>query len=304
MLLQKIINLNGFSSHIYSISSKLLENQSLLNIISLFFKDLIPNRKYFILLRLKFKETQSIVTLHKGLIIHKDQKDKYFEYCKDILSIKSNDYIDSYFDEIIFDYFIIDSDKEKYYIDKWSEIKSERIVKLEKFTNSTISLFLPLNRDYLTWGEIIVLHLNLYSNGDLLYKINIINSNLSKIIVYKGKNIIFIFNDVSYNNNIFIRSYNNQKYYINFLESKIVLSTKQLKTKYLSKLNHSNHKNLRIITIDIETLNKDGVLTPYLYSMYDGVKAYSFFSESPEPLFNQLLKRKYRGYTVYALKSF
>ena len=34
--------------------------------------------------------------------------------------------------------------------------------------------------------------------------------------------------------------------------------------------------------------------------MYDGYKSYSFFSESPELLFKQLLRRKYRGYTVYA----
>nr|YP_010561573.1 hypothetical protein OSR58_mgp17 [Ganoderma flexipes]UYX56944.1 hypothetical protein [Ganoderma flexipes] len=34
--------------------------------------------------------------------------------------------------------------------------------------------------------------------------------------------------------------------------------------------------------------------------MYDGKKIYSFFTESPEPFFNAILKRKYRGYTIYA----
>nr|YP_010977163.1 hypothetical protein UYH45_mgp02 [Daedalea dickinsii]WNZ34368.1 hypothetical protein [Daedalea dickinsii] len=33
--------------------------------------------------------------------------------------------------------------------------------------------------------------------------------------------------------------------------------------------------------------------------MYDGHKSYSWFTDSPEPLFNQLLKRKYKGYHVY-----
>ena len=34
--------------------------------------------------------------------------------------------------------------------------------------------------------------------------------------------------------------------------------------------------------------------------MYDGRKAYIFFTNNPDQLSNQLLKRKYRGYSVYA----
>ena len=34
--------------------------------------------------------------------------------------------------------------------------------------------------------------------------------------------------------------------------------------------------------------------------MYDGKKSYSFFTSDPKPLFDQLLKRKYKGYIAYA----
>jgi hypothetical protein len=34
--------------------------------------------------------------------------------------------------------------------------------------------------------------------------------------------------------------------------------------------------------------------------MYDGKNKYSWFSENPEELFNQLLQPKYYGYSVYA----
>ena len=34
--------------------------------------------------------------------------------------------------------------------------------------------------------------------------------------------------------------------------------------------------------------------------MYDGTNKYSFCGSSPEPLFDQLLQIKYRGYIVYA----
>ena len=59
-------------------------------------------------------------------------------------------------------------------------------------------------------------------------------------------------------------------------------------------------KKAKFITFDVETLNKNGILTPYLYCMYDGKTQYSFFESTPHLLFKQLLRRKYKGYTVYA----
>ena len=34
--------------------------------------------------------------------------------------------------------------------------------------------------------------------------------------------------------------------------------------------------------------------------MFDGEKTYNFFTEKPDLLFKQLLKSKYKGFTVYA----
>ena len=74
-----------------------------------------------------------------------------------ILSIKSNDYTETSFDSIIFDFFLIEKDKEKYYADKWSELKNEiPQVKFSKFSNGSITNKLPLNREYLTWGNVIL----------------------------------------------------------------------------------------------------------------------------------------------------
>uniref|UniRef100_UPI0030DF7CCB DNA polymerase n=1 Tax=Daedaleopsis nitida TaxID=1140402 RepID=UPI0030DF7CCB len=59
-----------------------------------------------------------------------------------------------------------------------------------------------------------------------------------------------------------------------------------------------------MITIDTETINKNGTLIPYLYCMYDGIKTFSFFGIDPieirKQLFKQLLRKKYNGYSVYA----
>lgn len=100
--------------------------------------------------------------------------------------------------------------------------------------------------------------------------------------------------------NIFIRTCLNHKYYINEKLGKIVLSTKELANKFIKPILNKKSILNKIITFDIETLNKNGKLIPFLYCMYDGKKSYSFFSSSPEQLFQELLKRKYRGYSVFA----
>lgn len=141
-----------------------------------------------------------------------------------------------------------------------------------------------------------------------LYKI-IKYNNYTLIEIFKDSNKIFTFNDSDFINsnlkNIFIRSYSNHKYYIDYNLGKILLTTRELKTKFLQPLLPIKKVNTnKIITIDTETINKNGVLVPYLYCMYDGSKSYSFFGNDPykirEDLFRHLLRRKYRGYSIYA----
>jgi hypothetical protein len=44
-----------------------------------------------------------------------------------------------------------------------------------------------------------------------------------------------------------------------------------------------NAKPVKFITFDIETILKDGVQHPYLYSMFDGKNTFSWFTSSPKP---------------------
>ena len=121
------------------------------------------------------------------------------------------------------------------------------------------------------------------------------------IDIYKNSQKIFSFTDSNFKGEVFLRSYRNYQYYINSNLQEIILKTKELSSKYIQKINKiPQNKINKIITIDIETLNKNGVLIPYLYCMYDGEKYFNFFSKSPELLFNEILRRKYRNYTIYA----
>ena len=212
----------GFNSLYININSKLLDNLTLYNSISIFFKKYLQNnnnQKYFILMRLKYLDTSSYVTLHKGLIVNNNQLESYYKYCLSILSIKSNDYTDKCIDCIIFDFFTIPPMNEKFYSDKWSELKSDEPIKLEKFSNSTITMFLPLNMDYESWGKIILKTINnlIVASEQHIYKINIKKNNAS-IDVYK--------NNIMFN---FFRGFKNK--------SLINIATSELKIGwYLSKL--------------------------------------------------------------------
>lgn len=102
MITNFIANLIGFST--FTINNRLLERYVLRKAISIFFDSCIDiiNRKYFVLLRLKDSASGQIVTLHKGIVLSNRQQDIYYKYRLDILSIKSNDYTDKIFDQIIF----------------------------------------------------------------------------------------------------------------------------------------------------------------------------------------------------------
>ena len=308
MLKPKInIRREGFSSVIFNMADgvNFIDFNTFRNIASSFFKTLKSDKKYFLLLRVKYA-SDNIVTLHKGILITKKSKIKYIDYIKNILSIKSNDYSELAISEIIFDYFIIDKNREKYYSTKWSEIREDAVVKLGKFTNSTITHFIPLNQSYMSWGNIILNldHLIIISVTDFIYKIYVQDKSLKhyKIEVIKGKDLLLTFYDKIFKDGIFTRTLDNNTYYINSKSSKILLTTSSIKTKYLKKIKANKKSVNKIITFDIETINKNGTLVPILFSMFDGVKTYSFFGEDPKPLFNSPkgLSRKYRGYSVYA----
>lgn len=168
--------------------------------------------------------------------------------------------------------------------------KEEKTVKLDKFGR----VKLPTNILYSTWGRHI-------SPGVIVYKDRIYNISNNKIQVYEQGQLLFTFSDEQSTNTKydFVRLVENQKYYVK--DNKIVLITKELPTKYLAKLKTTKvNSNPKIITFDIETLLIDNIHKPYLYSMYDGVNSYSWFTDSPEELFNQILRAKYKNYIAYA----
>nr|QWL17552.1 DNA polymerase [Chroogomphus rutilus] len=280
---------------IYDINTNILDNNILKQYIFKFFENRIrenPNKLYFVILKLRAKDTTSYKSLHKGLIINSTSFNNYIKYINNQLSLKSNYYTETVMDQIIFEYFEVPNNKLNYFKNKlvnFIDINIPNDIKFYDFSNSTITLKIPLNRNYESWVNIL--------EGQYFFK-DINNKIIFKYFL-KGK-LLLDFMDYDYNNKYFIREFDNQKYYIHKDNQSIDLITKEMETKYLNKVNRAKKSKNKIITFDIETILKDNIHIPYLYSMYDGTNKYSWFTNSPENLFKELLQSKYYGYSVYA----
>jgi hypothetical protein len=112
------------------------------------------------------------------------------------------------------------------------------------------------------------------------------------------------FRDKLTSENRFIRIIDNKNYY--FEENKQILFTKEVNTKFISKLNKSKTLVNKFITLDIETFIKDSILIPFCISIYDGNIINNFYLtdyNNSKELITTALKsimiRKYNGYNVY-----
>lgn len=128
------------------------------------------------------------------------------------------------------------------------------------------------------------------------------NYNLIEIV--SGGDIIIKFRDEFISENKFLRILDNKKYY--FENNEQILYTKEMKSKFISKLAQTKNLNNNFITLDVETYIKNSILTVYCISIYDGkIKKSYFLSDykNSEELIITALKsimiRKYNGYNVY-----
>ena len=301
----------GFSDATYSLSAPLvLINLIIKEIIKHFFNRFIkPNSKYFLLVRFKYA-SGSIRTLHKGIVVSSLSSDAYLRYIESVLTLKSNYYHSEPVIEVTFNFFLIAQDREKYYTDKWSALSLVRArpIKLDKFEFfQGGSYYLPPNQDYTKWGLVLSSSnlentLVITDSNNTIYKVNKLSNLTFKVEVIKGQLTILTFIDSHFQDDIFIRKIDKFTYYIQ--NGKILLKVKELQTEYLTKL--ANPKDLspnpKIITFDLETVTSasDGIMTPFLASMFDGKDKFYWFTDDPSYLFKELLRSKYYGYSVYA----
>lgn len=122
-------------------------------------------------------------------------------------------------------------------------------------------------------------------------------------IASKGK-ILISFKDKWIEENKFVRTINNKKYY--FINNEEAVIVNLLKTKFINKLKPSKDLINKIITLDIETYIENGDLTPYLISFFDGIQCYNFWIEDYKNIedmvldcFSSIFIKKYNNYKIY-----
>jgi hypothetical protein len=106
------------------------------------------------------------------------------------------------------------------------------------------------------------------------------------------------FTDTNLFENKFIRTIGNKTFY--FENNTQILVTKEIKSKFISKLQKSKVLTENFLTLDIETFVKDSILVVFCISIFDGVNTQTFILNdynSPEELIIAALKsimiRKY-----------
>jgi hypothetical protein len=113
------------------------------------------------------------------------------------------------------------------------------------------------------------------------------------------------FKDTFIRENKFMRTIANKKIY--FENGEQILLSSEIKSKFISKTKNVKTLTNNFITIDIETIINNGLLTPYLIAFFDGKNLSSFYLsdfESVEQMMLSCLKslliRKYDGFKIYA----
>jgi hypothetical protein len=141
-------------------------------------------------------------------------------------------------------------------------------------------LNLPISYNPLDFGVLLYenkfeeyIQFTLQTENGFIFKINKFE-NHNEIELFKSGKCLFKFRDQLVSENKFMRIIGNKKYF--FENNQQILFTKEIKTKFISKL--ANIKNLtnNLITLDIETFVNNNELIPYLICYYDGKNCYSF----------------------------
>lgn len=174
---------------------------------------------------------------------------------------------------------------------------------------------LPNTMDFTTWGQYFFEEnytkaTVFKSNSKAVYKILVKERKLLVDYIINDK-IIFKFEDLledKFNLDCFTRNIylKNNKFTYKFIDGKIVLILKDIKSKYISKLRLDEYYKNNFVTLDLETQVINNKIIPYCLSTFDGKKKSSFYlsdynnkDEMLKSGIKSIFKRKNNGSSVF-----
>jgi hypothetical protein len=153
---------------------------------------------------------------------------------------------------------------------------SNKTMKIFEYNQNIKGINLPISMTPSDFGTIIKQMKSIFIiQNELGQTITLEKINQSNIISIASKGKVLInFKDTFIDENKFVRTIDNKKYY--FINNEEIAKVEILKPKFIGILKPNKELINKIITLDIETYIDNGNLTPYFISFFDGFKCYNF----------------------------
>jgi hypothetical protein len=286
--LRRVDSKYNWKDLVFNINNKIFSKILFENNFNRFWKEIekkfTENNHMFILFKIKYINGQTL-SIGKVQRLNKIDKNWYSNFILAFIDLKNNYYNETPIESLIFSY--------GFKNEKLSEKETINLnVNIQKYENNK----LVISYNPLDYGKLILKNefedytqFILQTRENLLVKINKFEVYNEVELVLRGESILK-FRDEWISENKFIR-----------------ILDKEIKTKFISKTKNVKTLTNNFITIDIETIINNGLLTPYLIAFYDGKILSSFYLsdfESVEQMMLSCLKslliRKYDGFKIYA----
>jgi len=299
----------------YSIKNLPLTNPVLVTFISKFWEEIFSSIKdtkhLLILCKVQFSdEEMGYRTLGSLRKVNFDDKELFIDFLSQNLSILNESYLVHPILNITFTYIIkegISTDNKRALLTNLEETS-----RLHSFNN----MKLPISMEPGDYGDIIAsnyidvdgvsYHRFIVKNGNKVFQIDrSLDKICNKVTLLGNIDLFWIdtkLTQLDLSGDIFKREIKKSTFY--FMGGEIVLRKQILPAKAFTKLTVDNKLNNKFITMDIETIKKDGKMVPYLICAYNGNDYITSYGQDQNALFkvfiDQLLTLVKSSVKVYA----
>ena len=297
----------------YSIPANItLTSQVLENYINSFWKEIFDNIKdshLMLMCKVQFTdESMGYKTLGHLVKTNYEDKELFIEYLSLRLGILSESYTVHPISQITFSY-VIKSGKNT----ESNRALLQPEINYSKITHNFNNMVLPISMNPSDYGDILSdsyhqidgnsIHRYIVENGTRSYIIDVSNNGLTNNVRIQGAiNLSWV--DTKISEDVIMREIKKSTIY--FMDGVVVLRKQTLNAKPFTSLKIDSGKIGNFITMDIETIRKNGKLSPYLICAFNGKDYITSYGSDQNTLFNsfidQLLSKIEKGKTtlVYA----
>ena len=270
------------------------------------FNELSNNQYLLIIFKIKTEDKlhRTISTVQR---INKLDKYELLSVFNEYWILKSNNYVQFSITEIHFNYKLIDNS---------FKITSSKINRPENLTyNPKLlkcgSFNFPQTMDLFQWGDVQFILDNkeaiVYKHhSSAQYHVKFDKHTMIVKYVLNNKPLITFRDELLDINNLgtFKRTIKNQIF--QFVDTQLISKEKLYKFPIIKKLSGKPFLINKFITMDLETINVNGKLIPYVIAHYDGTSSQTFYvtdyrdhKDMLIACIKSLMQRKYNGYKVY-----